>query len=107
MELQPRKNPVAYSMRVLLPPKKLKKSPKLDKVDLVADIESAYGKAFGSDLLPSEKSIANRSNEGVTSAKIIYRDLNSINNSSVHQSTATAPSSVLKKKKKSEVLAQI
>ena len=37
-------------MRVLLPPKKLKKSPKFDRVDLVADIETAYGKAFGTDI---------------------------------------------------------
>lgn len=54
-------------MRVLQPAKKLRKSPKLEKVDLVADIESAYGKAFGTDVLPYEKSLADLQHDGVIS----------------------------------------
>ena len=66
-----------------MPPKKLRKSPKLDRVDLVADIESAYGKAFCTDIEPSEQSLANR-RKGAD--MMINRDLNNLNTSSQYHS---------------------
>ena len=101
--------PVAHSMRILQPAKKLKKSPKLEKVDLVADIESAYGKAFGTDVLPCEKSM--EQHPCSTTVISIGQELtgNAVAATSSVQSYTTAPSSSLvkRKKKNSEVLAKI